>query len=112
MKRFRVAAASYIKTAKSIYGMNIQEELEQLNTYSAAWNEFADTIVEQILEANRNFARTPMIADGPRWSRRKTAEGSGSKVRVPTPPAPPSGSAGAERESRREAQDGQSSPTQ
>eukprot|EP00959_Pyramimonas_sp_CCMP1952_P473389 9501662-Pyramimonas_sp.AAC.1 len=53
-----------------------------------------------------------MIADGPRWSRRKRAEGSGSGVRAPTPPAPPSGSAGAEQESRRGAQGEQSSPTQ
>eukprot|EP00959_Pyramimonas_sp_CCMP1952_P435040 9109675-Pyramimonas_sp.AAC.1 len=53
-----------------------------------------------------------MIADGPRLSRRKKAEGSGSMVRVPTPPAPPSGSAGAEQESRRDARYEQSSPTQ
>eukprot|EP00959_Pyramimonas_sp_CCMP1952_P438616 9182714-Pyramimonas_sp.AAC.1 len=33
MKRFRVAAASYIKTAKSLYEMSIREELEELNTF-------------------------------------------------------------------------------
>eukprot|EP00959_Pyramimonas_sp_CCMP1952_P436173 9133901-Pyramimonas_sp.AAC.1 len=58
--------------------------------------EFADAIVDQILKWDRNFARTPMIAERPRWLRRKEAGESGSKVRAPTPPAPPSGSAAAE----------------
>eukprot|EP00959_Pyramimonas_sp_CCMP1952_P227767 4762124-Pyramimonas_sp.AAC.1 len=67
-----------------------------------------------------------MVAERPRWSRRKEAGGSGtSEIRVPTPPAPPPGSAatenppipppgstGAEQERRHEAQEEPSSPTQ
>eukprot|EP00959_Pyramimonas_sp_CCMP1952_P024976 524067-Pyramimonas_sp.AAC.1 len=60
---------------------------------------------------NRNCVRAPMIADGPRWSKRKKAGDPGGMVRVPTPPAPPPGSAGADQESRRDARGEQSSPT-
>eukprot|EP00959_Pyramimonas_sp_CCMP1952_P171284 3579335-Pyramimonas_sp.AAC.1 len=73
MKRFRVAAASYIKTAKCVHEINIQDEIEELNTYSAAWNAFADAIAEQILKWGNNVVRTPMVAERPRWSRRKEA---------------------------------------
>eukprot|EP00959_Pyramimonas_sp_CCMP1952_P061834 1292182-Pyramimonas_sp.AAC.1 len=38
MKRFRVAAASFIKAAKCVYEIHIQDEIDELSTYSAAWN--------------------------------------------------------------------------
>eukprot|EP00959_Pyramimonas_sp_CCMP1952_P351478 7364069-Pyramimonas_sp.AAC.1 len=63
-----------MKSAKDIYEISIPDELDQLNTHSPAWNDFANSIVERILKVDRDFVRTPMIADGPRWSRRKRAE--------------------------------------
>eukprot|EP00959_Pyramimonas_sp_CCMP1952_P148362 3104085-Pyramimonas_sp.AAC.1 len=69
MKTCRVTAASYIKVAKDIYDSSMPDELDQLNAYFPAWNDFANTIVGQILKVDKDFVRTPMIADGPRWSR-------------------------------------------
>eukprot|EP00959_Pyramimonas_sp_CCMP1952_P106348 2223425-Pyramimonas_sp.AAC.1 len=63
MRRFRVAAASFIKAAKCVYEINIQDEIDELNTYSAAWNELADAIVGQILNWDPNFVRTPIVAE-------------------------------------------------
>eukprot|EP00959_Pyramimonas_sp_CCMP1952_P418953 8775983-Pyramimonas_sp.AAC.1 len=78
MRRFRVPAASFIKAARCVYSINIQDEEHELNTYSAAWNEFADAILGQSLNWAPNFVRTPIVAERPRWSRRTEAGGSGT----------------------------------
>eukprot|EP00959_Pyramimonas_sp_CCMP1952_P155124 3245637-Pyramimonas_sp.AAC.1 len=41
-KKFRVTAASFIKAAKCVYPICVQDEEHEPNTYSAAWNDFAD----------------------------------------------------------------------
>eukprot|EP00959_Pyramimonas_sp_CCMP1952_P077827 1626886-Pyramimonas_sp.AAC.1 len=97
MKKFRVTAASFIKAAQCVYSICVQDEEHEPNTYSAAWNDFVDAVVEQIVKAEPIFVRTPVVTEKSRWSRRTEACGSGtSKIRVPTPPAPPSGSAATE----------------
>eukprot|EP00959_Pyramimonas_sp_CCMP1952_P059974 1252940-Pyramimonas_sp.AAC.1 len=82
MKKFRVSAASFIKAAKCVYSICIQDGEHELNTYSAAWNDFADAVVEQIVKADPNIVRAPVVAEKSRWSRRTEAGGSGtSKIR-------------------------------
>eukprot|EP00959_Pyramimonas_sp_CCMP1952_P431722 9041238-Pyramimonas_sp.AAC.1 len=63
MKKFRVSAASFNEAATCVYSMCIQDEETELNTCSAAWNDFADAVVEQIVKADQNFVRTPVVAE-------------------------------------------------
>eukprot|EP00959_Pyramimonas_sp_CCMP1952_P379358 7946511-Pyramimonas_sp.AAC.1 len=63
MRKFRVSAASFIEAAKCVYSINIQDEEHELNTYSAAWNDIADAIAGQILKADPNFVRIPIVAE-------------------------------------------------